>query len=234
MCLGAPGNTHILSEQLQLAVNEAFANIVKHAYGKQSGEIIIRAQYLKDRIVFELCDQGKSFDPQLVEEPSLSGDRSSGFGVFLISKIADRVVYMKKQSESAWNHIRIFKNYHYEDSHMNFSHQLTADSLLVKLEGKYLDAQDVKNFKEAVFQLVDSTDTSQVVFDLSTLEFIDSSGLGGFLSILRQLNTQNGDLKLSHMSNSIRAMFELVRMHKLFEIYDTSDLALESFKPQVS
>jgi anti-sigma B factor antagonist len=69
-----------------------------------------------------------------------------------------------------------------------------------------------------------------VILDLGRLRFIDSSGLGAMLSCLRQLNAAGGDLKLCGMSKAVRAVFELVRMHKIFDIYGTREQAVSAFQ----
>jgi anti-sigma B factor antagonist len=71
-----------------------------------------------------------------------------------------------------------------------------------------------------------------VVFDLRELRFVDSSGLGAILSCLRQLNAKGGDLKLCEMTKPVRALFELVRMHKIFDIYVTKEQALRALGGQ--
>ena len=65
---------------------------------------------------------------------------------------------------------------------------------------------------------------------LSHLRFVDSSGLGAMLSCLRQLNATGGDLKLCGMSKAVRSVFELVRMHRIFDIYDTREQAVSAFQ----
>ena len=50
------------------------------------------------------------------------------------------------------------------------------------------------------------------------------------LSCLRQLNAAGGDLKLCGMSKAVRAVFELVRMHRIFDIYDTREQAVSAFQ----
>jgi anti-sigma B factor antagonist len=59
---------------------------------------------------------------------------------------------------------------------------------------------------------------------------VDSSGLGAFISCLRKLNGKGGDLKLCGMSKQVRAVFELVRMHRIFEIFGTTDEAVHAFQ----
>ena len=69
-----------------------------------------------------------------------------------------------------------------------------------------------------------------MVLDLSRLRFVDSSGMGAMLSCLRQLSAKGGDLKLCGMSKQVRGLFELVRMHRIFEIYGTREEAVHAFE----
>lgn len=112
---------------------------------------------------------------------------------------------------------------------MKFAHETHNNILIVIPEGDSLDAKEVPEFKELLMELIDKKTLQGVVIDLQHLRFIDSSGLGSFLSALRYLHSTGGDLKLSHMNKPIRTMFELIRMHKIFEIFNTTEEALRSF-----
>ena len=90
-----------------------------------------------------------------------------------------------------------------------------------------LDASNAADFKREVAPLLETT--TELVFDLARLRFVDSSGLGAFISCLRKLNAKGGDLKLSGMSKQVRAVVELVRMHRIFDIYATKEEAVHAF-----
>ena len=90
-----------------------------------------------------------------------------------------------------------------------------------------LDASNAAEFKRDVAPLLEAT--TKLVFDLSRLRFVDSSGLGAFISCLRKLNAKDGDLKLCGMSRQVRGVFELVRMHRIFDIHDTKEDAVHAF-----
>jgi anti-sigma B factor antagonist len=92
-----------------------------------------------------------------------------------------------------------------------------------------LDASNAGEFKRDIAPVLQSH--SKLVLDLSQLRFIDSSGLGAMLSCLRQLTGKSGDLKLCGMSKQVRALFELVRMHRIFDIYGTKEEAVHAFQP---
>ena len=93
-----------------------------------------------------------------------------------------------------------------------------------------LDASNSVEFKRDIAPVLQSQ--SRVVLDLSQLHFVDSSGLGAMLSCLRQLSGKGGDLKLCSMSRQVRALFELVRMHRIFDIYATKEEAVQAFQRQ--
>ena len=112
---------------------------------------------------------------------------------------------------------------------MNLTTDNIGDITVVALTGEYLDASTVKEFKAGIEQIT-SEGSKKVIFDMSNLQFIDSSGLGAILSCLRKLNGSGGDLKICGMTKPVRALFELVRMHRIVEIYDSQDEALKTYE----
>ena len=110
---------------------------------------------------------------------------------------------------------------------MQVTTEVIGDAKVVSVEGQALDASNAKDFKASMAPLIVSG--AKLVLDLGRLRFVDSSGLGAILSCLRQLNSMQGQLKLSGMAKPVRALFELVRMHRVFEIFNTSEEALRSF-----
>ncbi len=102
-----------------------------------------------------------------------------------------------------------------------------GDVIVAVVPMEELDASNSAEFKRDVTPLLDAT--TKLVLDLSRLRFVDSSGLGAFISCLRQLNAKGGDVKLCSMSKQVRGVFELVRMHRIFDIYATREDAVRAF-----
>jgi anti-sigma B factor antagonist len=92
-----------------------------------------------------------------------------------------------------------------------------------------LDASNAGEFKRDIAPVLE--DNAKLVFDLSRLRFVDSSGLGAFLSCLRHVNAKGGDVKLCGMSKPVRTVFELVRLHRIFDILGTRAEAVRAFAP---
>ena len=110
---------------------------------------------------------------------------------------------------------------------MTIASKSIGDVTVVEVPTEELDAGNSAEFKREVTPLLDST--TKIVFDLSRLRFVDSSGLGAFISCLRKLNAKGGDVKLCGMSKQVRGVFELVRMHRIFDIYLTKEEAVKAF-----
>ena len=111
---------------------------------------------------------------------------------------------------------------------MEITVDTTGDVAVADLPVEELDASNAGEFKRDIAPCLEAN--TKLVFDLSRLRFMDSSGLGAFISCLRKLNAKGGDLKLCGMSKQVRAVFELVRMHRIFDIFGTREEAVQAFQ----
>lgn len=231
LCQRTPGDYERLTHETQLVIDEAFCNIVKHGYHENpKGIIHLKSEISDDGLVIDLYDQGDSFDSTIVNEPSFVGNKDSGYGWHIIKELSDKIIYAPKDLKEGWNKLTIYKRYHQGEKQMPLTHSIENKVLVITPEGESLDASKAAEFKENILKLIMDNQNIQVVLDLNQVKFIDSSGLGSFLSILRDLNARGGDLKLSRMNSPIQRMFELVKMQKIFEIYKSNDEAVKSFK----
>ena len=93
--------TSELVMNLDLALEEAVSNVVFYAYETQSGDkqIEITASYCSGKLIFTITDNGKAFNPTLINEPDtvLPAEKRpvGGLGMFLIKKIMDEVEYQR-------------------------------------------------------------------------------------------------------------------------------------------
>jgi sigma-B regulation protein RsbU (phosphoserine phosphatase) len=79
---------------LELAVNEAASNIMRHAYhGRADQRIEVRAEVFIDRLSFCLQHWGDTFHPEAVPLPGLDGLHEGGMGLYIISQLVDNVRY---------------------------------------------------------------------------------------------------------------------------------------------
>lgn len=91
-CRAARGLSPDEATRFELAVVEAFTNVVRHAQ-VGPGPVHLRVEFYGDRICLSLAHAGPVFVPPHIETLNLAPDREGGMGLFLISQGADQVVY---------------------------------------------------------------------------------------------------------------------------------------------
>jgi serine/threonine-protein kinase RsbW len=98
---------------IRLAVDEAYTNIIKHAYHyDDSREVDIAVEYGDDEFCISIFDDGEPFDMDTYEMPDVAEKikqkKRGGVGVYLISKLMDQVEYL--HDGDGLNEIRMIKN----------------------------------------------------------------------------------------------------------------------------
>lgn len=100
--------------KIELAVDEACANVIKHAYltnSKREPIINIEAQEKNDRIEIIISDKGKGFDPSKVKKPEIEEYmkkmKRGGLGIYLIKELMDKVSFRIKAGVR--NEVRMVK-----------------------------------------------------------------------------------------------------------------------------
>lgn len=95
-CSGAPGVTDEILYDVQLAVDEACTNIIRHGYADMDpGSVILELDLNPDRMTVYLTDFGHSFEPGSEPLPDVSIEEHElrGFGLFFIHQSMDEVDY---------------------------------------------------------------------------------------------------------------------------------------------
>jgi len=96
---------------IRLAVDEAYTNIIKHAYKNDEHKSVdIELGYNSNKFWISLLDTGDAFDPSNYSEPDvrqkIKEKKRGGVGVYLIKKLMDNVEYF---TEGSVNEIRMTK-----------------------------------------------------------------------------------------------------------------------------
>ena len=99
---------------------------------------------------------------------------------------------------------------------------------LVTLTGP-LTADNAEQFRQQFNTwLKGEADIGDVVVDLGEVDFIDSAGLGVLMALLKRVSEGGGDLKIAKLQKKARVVFEITRAHRVFEIFDGVDQALDA------
>ena len=88
-----------------------------------------------------------------------------------------------------------------------------------------VSAPDFDNFLEKLL----STGETNFIIDCKHLEYISSAGLQSILKAAKKLETTGGRILLCNLRGAVKDVFEISGFDSIFEIYDSSEAALEHF-----
>jgi anti-sigma B factor antagonist len=108
---------------------------------------------------------------------------------------------------------------------MNISTEEINNTIVIHIDEERLDAHNSGELKVVMQRLFEDGNLILLV-DLKNVRFIDSSGLGALVSGFKNATVKQGVLKLSSLQPQVKSMFELTRLHRVFEIFPTTEDAL--------
>ena len=111
---------------------------------------------------------------------------------------------------------------------MNYAFEMNKDVLIARIQNKRATVEFAGKFKEDLLKQIDEK-SDKVVVDLSQCEFVDSSFLGALVAGLKKATMKGGDLKVVGLQAPVKAMFELTRLYRIFDIFDNDEEAVNSF-----
>lgn len=111
---------------------------------------------------------------------------------------------------------------------MNLLIEQRGNIMVLTVKEERLDAHNSGELKAQMVKLFEEGHANLLI-DLQGVRFVDSSGLGALVSGFKNASSRNGSLRLSGLQLQVKSMFELTRLHRVFEIYADVDEALASF-----
>jgi anti-sigma B factor antagonist len=100
---------------------------------------------------------------------------------------------------------------------MKIETQTVGRYLVARILDNRLGADGALAFKEAMTRLVEEGHTT-FLLDFSEVEFIDSTGLGAILSLLKRIG-RGGEIGVCGANDTVGSMFKLTRMDRVFSMY---------------
>jgi anti-anti-sigma factor len=189
------GGSRRIADDLVQAVDEATCNIMLHGYGHEPGAIEIEAARRDGNIEIRLLDRSPAFDPTTApsrdtgEPPVSKRPGGMGFGIHLLRTMTDAVHHSVRPDGG--NELTLVRSID-EPAEEEGSMALTIDVVgvggsppvtVVALGGE-LDASNYEQVIDAV-RTAYAEGARGLVFDLSGLTFMASSGLFALHSAVR-------------------------------------------------
>jgi anti-anti-sigma factor len=112
---------------------------------------------------------------------------------------------------------------------MDFIREVHGDVLIQIVNLSRATLKEAEDFKKLLQEDID-TGWRKIIVDLNDCEFIDSTFLGTLVVSLKKIATLGGDLRLIGFQPAVHTMFELTRLYRVFESFETKDEAINSFR----
>jgi anti-sigma B factor antagonist len=107
---------------------------------------------------------------------------------------------------------------------MNITEELQGDILILRVGETRLDASRAPAFRDELLRQIDAGH-AQIVLDLSSTDFMDSSGLGALVSAVKRIGSR-GTLAIAGANGAVARLFTLTRMDRVFALHPSVGAAV--------
>ena len=93
-----------------------------------------------------------------------------------------------------------------------------------------LDEANIQQIGEEIKALIDKEPKTRLVIDFKDVDHLSSAALGTLITVNNRIRTAQGQLRLCNIDPQIYQVFVITKLNKLFEIHETAEKAVASFK----
>jgi anti-anti-sigma factor len=111
---------------------------------------------------------------------------------------------------------------------MKIKIQEKGNVTILSLEGNIMQ-EDVTMMRNRLDDLIHNNKL-KIVLDMNGVKYLSSMCLAVIIDIKNKLSSQRGDLKLAAVNQLIKNLFEMTRLIKKIEIFESIDEACRAFK----
>jgi len=235
--------------RLQVVVSEAFTNAFVHGC-RSDGNRFITLNILagQDQFVIDVADDGAGLAaiPPEASWAEFDPEREGGRGLELMRRLTDEMVL----SETPQGGLTV--SMHFRASRLpaardlakrNVAHRTRGGTMelqvetsgevdIIRVDGR-LDLAGTNALKDEIRRRLQENRT-QLILNLEKVDFINSSGLGALVSVLKDVRLAGGRLVLSDLAPYVQEIFAITQLSNVFEIFGAESEARATFQQPVT
>jgi|AGTN01.1.fsa_nt_gi anti-anti-sigma factor len=96
--------------------------------------------------------------------------------------------------------------------------------ILITVTIPRIDVSTAVRFHEASCKAIDGS--KKVVFDLTRVEFMDSTGIGALVGVAKRIG-RDGRAAVTGLNPTVKTIFSLLRMDMVFSVQPSTDSAVQ-------
>lgn len=93
-----------------------------------------------------------------------------------------------------------------------------------------LEEATIQQIGDEISALIERSGNPKILINFENVEHLSSAALGTLITINNKVRQKGGQLRLANIDPQIYEVFVITKLNKLFQIHDTADKALASFK----
>jgi anti-sigma B factor antagonist len=105
---------------------------------------------------------------------------------------------------------------------LNIAKHQNDQEIMIHVQGE-IDAYTVPKLREELLLLAKGGNKT-IIVNLKDVTYLDSTGLGVFVGLFKELSTNNGELKLIQLSNRLYRLFEITGLSNIMNISAVSQV----------
>jgi stage II sporulation protein AA (anti-sigma F factor antagonist) len=103
--------------------------------------------------------------------------------------------------------------------------EVLNNTLVVLLNGE-LDHHSAEEVREEIDKKIESQNIKNLVFDLTNMRFMDSSGIGVVIGRYKKINKLGGKVGVANLNPHVDKIFQMAGIYKIICKFDTKEEAL--------
>ena len=112
---------------------------------------------------------------------------------------------------------------------LNLDVSRTGDISVVRCRGRIVFGEEADELRRVVLSLLN--ETQRIVLNLAWIVHIDSSGLGTLVASFISARHRGAEIRFAALSPRVRRALTSTNVDQLFEVYDSTEEAIKSFRP---
>ena len=93
-----------------------------------------------------------------------------------------------------------------------------------------LEESSIQQIGEEIATIVDRQANPKILLSFENVEHLSSAALGTLITVNTKVKQKGGQLRLSNIDKQIYEVFVITKLNKLFQIHDTNEEAMASYK----
>ena len=105
--------------------------------------------------------------------------------------------------------------------------QIEPDVMVMEFKGKITMGLEGRQVETLVDELLRQHKT-KLVFDLTGVEYVDSTGMGVIVSCFTKMARAGGMLRVAGLNDRVRQLFKITRIDRVLSFYPTAQAAAKN------